>query len=433
MTLRLPLALAGVLALGLPAAATAQSLDYGNVDGGSDAPSAGKSDSGGKSNDRGGRGGRRDYGVTITPYIEAAQIVTAELEPGNDVLTYSRLSAGLDAEIAGRYNAASVSVRYERYFGWGKKASDGDVISGIARGYATVVPGLQVEAGALATQSKIDGNGTVGGIGSIGGIGSESGKVYSAYAGPTLATHAGPVQIDANYRIGYTKVETPDDVVAFPGGNAIDVFDESVVQDANVHAGVKPGDVLPVGLGVGGGFYQEDISNLDQRVRDMHARADVMLPVGQDLALVGGVGYEDVEISARDAVRDVNGLPVIDSDGRYVTDKSVPRVMAYDVDGLIWDAGVVWKPSKRTQLEAHVGKRYGTTSYYGSFSYAPGSRSSINIAVYDNVAGFGGQPQPVDRRSQRLCRLAPGQQLPQRRARLGSLLDLPRSRCRGQL
>jgi hypothetical protein len=51
------------------------------------------------------------------------------------------------------------------------------------------------------------------------------------------------------------------------------------------------------------------------------------LPVGNDLALVGGVGWENVKISSRDAVRDpVTGLAGDRRDGRYVTDKSAPRV-----------------------------------------------------------------------------------------------------------
>ena len=53
--------------------------------------------------------------------------------------------------------------------------------------------------------------------------------------------------------------------------------------------------------------------------------------------------------------------------------------------------GVMWRPSRRTALEAHVGKRYGSTSYYGTFAYAPNDRSSINIGVYDSISGFGGQ------------------------------------------
>ena len=51
----------------------------------------------------------------------------------------------------------------------------------------------------------------------------------------------------------------------------------------------------------------------------------------------------------------------------------------------------MWRPSIRTSLEAHVGRRYGSTTYYGSLSYAPHVNSSLNVSVYDNITGFGGQ------------------------------------------
>lgn len=383
-------ALAALLVCTLPLAATAQTIGYGNVDGpgsgsGADAPGSGK-DGHGARNGRAGRGG--GHGVSITPYIEAQQIVTAELSPGDDVLTYSQLAAGVDASVAGRNNAASLSLRYEHRFGWGR-AQDDDTISGIARGYATVVPGLTVEAGGLAARTRVEADGSA--VLSPIESGDAVTQVYSVYAGPSVATHAGDVAINANYRVGYTKVDSPDAVVVAPGERPVDVFDDSVVQMADVHAGVKPGDALPVGVGAGATYYREDVSNLDQRVKDFSARADVTVPVTNTFALVGGVGYEDVEVSSRDAVRDANGAPVIGADGRYVTDKSAPRVLAYDTSGLIWDAGVIWRPSRRTALEAHVGRRYGSTTYYGSFAYAPSRRSALNISVYDNVAGFGGQ------------------------------------------
>jgi len=328
-------------------------------------------------------------GLAISPYIEAAQIVTADLSPGNDVLTYSRLAAGVDAGVSGRNNAASVSLRYERYIGWGGGASDGDVISGIARGYTTITRGLQIEAGALASRSKVDGDGAS----SLGGFGGDSGRVYSFYAGPTLARQVGDVKLDAAYRFGYTKFDSDgdDDEVFTPGVINVDPFDDSTMHQADLHAGVRPGVWLPVGIGLGAGYYREDVSNLDQRVEDFHARADFTLPVSLDLALVAGVGYENVKISARDVLRDGNGVPVLDSDGRLVTDDGAPRITAYETDGIIWDAGVLWRPSRRTSLEAHVGKRYGSTTYYGSFAYAPNARSSFNVSVYDNVAGFGGE------------------------------------------
>jgi hypothetical protein len=82
---------------------------------------------------------------------------------------------------------------------------------------------------------------------------------------------------------------------------------------------------------------------------------------------------------------------VIGSDGRLVTDESQPRQIAFETEGLIWDAGVLWRPSRRTALEAHVGRRYGSTVYYGSFAYAPDNRSSVNVSVYDGLTSFGGQ------------------------------------------
>jgi hypothetical protein len=375
----------------LPAAAAAQSIGYGNVAAGGDSGGAGGGAPGaadGGRHDRGERGGRNAYGVRVTPYIEAAQIVGAELSPGSDVLTYSELAAGVDASVAGRYNAASLSLRYEHRFGWGK-AEDDDTLSGIARGYATVVPGVRIEAGGLAARTRVEGDGTAV-VSPLDG-GDSVTQVYAVYAGPSVSTHAGDVAITGNYRFGYTRVNSPDGLAVSPGQTPADVFDSSKVQMADLHAGLKPGEGLPVGVGAGATYYREDIANLDQRIEDFAARGDVTVPLTNTLALVGGLGYEDVEISSRDAVRGPGGAPVVGPDGRYVTDKSAPRVLAYDTSGLIWDAGVIWRPSRRTALEAHVGRRYGSTSYYGSFAYAPNPRSSVNVSVYDNVAGFGGQ------------------------------------------
>ena len=79
--------------------------------------------------------------VKVTPYIEAQQVVTAELSPGNEVLTYSTVAAGLEANLNGRNAQAGVAVRYERRFGWGSnKISDSDVVSGVARANVALVP-----------------------------------------------------------------------------------------------------------------------------------------------------------------------------------------------------------------------------------------------------------------------------------------------------
>lgn len=389
-TARMMAWLAAVLAMALPAGAMAQAIGYDQVgeDAGASSPAQAEPFEPKKSAKRAakGKGERR---LVVQPYIQIDQVVDAELSPGNDVLTYTQVAAGVDAAISGRRNALSASVRYERHIGWGKRASDGDAISGVVRGYATVTPGLTIEAGGLATQINVENGGPALTGGRLDDTSTTN--VYSVYGGPSVTTRAGDVNINANYRAGFTKVEQPDAFVAAPGGPAADVLDKSVTQVADVEAGVAPYEVLPIGLGVAGSFYQEDISNLDQRVRDMQARALVTVPVSRTVQAVGAIGYEDVEISSRDAVRDANGDPVIGSDGRFRTDKSAPRQIAYEADGLIWDVAVMWRPSRRTSLSAHVGRRYGSTSFGGTLAYAPNDRSQLSVAVYDNVAGFGGQ------------------------------------------
>ena len=145
----------------------------------------------------------------IVPYIEAAQIFTAELEPGNDTVTYTAVAAGVDASIAGRNSAASVSLRYERRIGYDDNSVDGDTISGVARAGIALTRGVTLEAGALAAQTRVEGNGAAS-VGGFAGDDDATSQVYSAYAGPSVHTMAGDVEVEGHYRFGYTRVEAPD-------------------------------------------------------------------------------------------------------------------------------------------------------------------------------------------------------------------------------
>ena len=368
------------VALALSAPVHAQS--YGGYGSGSGTAESGDDEA----EDQGQRASERR--TEIRPYIEASQGFIWEISPGDDVVTYTQLAAGVDAAITGRNVGGTVSLRYERNFSWSDEMADNDTLSGIIRGYAAVIPNvLTIEAGALASTSRIDQSGasTMNPL-----VGDDlTSTTYAVYAGPTLQTQVGDVGVSANYRIGYTRVDGPDSLAT--NGTLVDVFDESVAHSANIRLGTSPGEPLPVGIGVGAGFYQEDIDNLDQRVRDAYVRGDVTVPVTPTLAIVGGIGLEDVEVSSRDALRDADGVPVIGADGRYVTDTSGPRRIAYDADGLIWDVGVVWRPSRRTQLQATFGHRYDSETFYGSFNWQPDRRSNLGINVYDGINGFGGR------------------------------------------
>jgi hypothetical protein len=354
--------------------------------GGGDAASAGASaPEKGRSEKRADRR-RTQRTVDVSPYLEIDQVLTADLKNGGDVLTYTNLAVGVDASIVTNRAELAGSVRYEHRIGWNDNLGDSDVVSGLLRGRIEAARGLNLEAGALATRARADGQGAASGL--FIGDASNTADIYSLYAGPTFARRIGGLDVGAGYRFGYTKVEVDEPAILSPGTQPQDIFDSSTNHVAWASVGARPGD-LPFGWQVSGGYEREDASQLDQRYEGKFARADVTMPIGPTVALLGGVGYEDIEIGQRNPVVDANGVPVRDANGRFITDKSAPRQLSFDTDGLIWDAGVMWQPSRRTSLTAKVGRRYGDTIYTGSFSYRADHATSIQVGVYDGLSSFG--------------------------------------------
>jgi hypothetical protein len=374
--------LAGIAFVAFPSAASAQQIasDWSPMDDGAAAAPSETYDapaqvSGEKSK------------VDVTPYIEVQQVLFADLDGGRDILTYTTVAAGVDASIATRRAEGQVSLRYERVIGYDDQVDGQDIVSGLARGSVQVTRNLSFEAGALASRGAADSRGAT--RGSIQPFSDNVTQVYSAYAGPTFTARAGELDINAAYRVGYTRVEEKDAAIIPPGQTPVDLFDDSVSHQATASVGMAPG-TLPFGWVVSGGYAREDAGQLDSRYEGSYVRGDVTVPITDSFAAVGGIGYEKIKITERDVLTDAAGNPVIGSGGRLVTDPASPRLLAYESDGLIWDAGVSWRPSRRTALEARYGHRYGTDTYIGSFSYTPNERMGVNVAVYDSVSGFGG-------------------------------------------
>ncbi|HEX7782210.1 MAG TPA: hypothetical protein VF509_05350 [Sphingobium sp.] len=327
----------------------------------------------------------REKRLEIEPYLEVNQTVLTDIKGGDgDVLAYSSAAAGIDARMTTRDAEGQANVRYEHQFGWGRNVGDQDIISGIARVRVDPVRDLlHLEAGGLATRTSSAYVGASGG--SLAGSDAIA-KIYSGYVSPMLTTTAGDLTINASYLAAYNKVQQ-DSGVSF-GGQRLNSFDSSLYQSAKASVGMQPGP-LPVGWSVGVGYDREDAKPLDQLYQDKWARADLTLPVSPTTAIVGGIGYDDLKIGQRDVLRDANGDPVISSSGRLVTDKSSPRQLSYDFDGLMWDVGVLWRPSRRTSLEARFGQRYGSWRFTGNLTWQPDRDSSVSVTVFDGIDSFG--------------------------------------------
>jgi hypothetical protein len=146
---------------------------------------------------------------------------------------------------------------------------------------------------------------------------------------------------------------------------------------------------LPFGWTIGAGWAREDVDRLDQDYEAKFVRGDVILPVSPTFAVTAGVGYENIESSQQDILRGPDGRPLVTPGGRLIADPSRPRLLAYDQSGVIWDAGVIWRPSRRTELQARLGRRYGDMTYTGSFRHQLSSAYAISGSVYDSVDSFG--------------------------------------------
>ncbi len=326
----------------------------------------------------------------VSPYLQVDQVVTADLKNTKDVLTYTSVSAGIDATVSTNRAEVQINYQYQHNFSWEKGVGDSDVHTGLARARYELVPNtLNLEAGALATRARADIRGAAPGINSSLRQNNVT-QVYSAYAGPAFSSNVGPVDVSAAYRFGYTKVEAKDNLDLPTGQQRLDQFDDSFSHNATASFGMSPG-VLPFGWAVAGSYEREQTGQLSQRFESKGVRGDVVLPVTQSISLIGGVGYEDIQISQKNALVDATGAPVVDNRGRFQTDPASPRVLAYNQDGIYWDAGVEWRPSRRTSLTASVGRRYDSMSYTGSFSWQPSEETSIGFGVFDDVTTFGQQ------------------------------------------
>lgn len=323
----------------------------------------------------------------VTPYLEVQQVLSADLNEGGDVLTYTSLAGGIDASASTRRVEAQISYRYERRISWNDDLGDDDVHSGIAQARVKLTPGLSLDAGGLAARSRADGQGPIFGFNTVDDP--NAAEVYSVYAGPTLSTRVGPLSVGAAYRLGYVAVDdnSSRDFLNDGDDRGRDSFDSSVSHNLSASVGMGPGE-FPVGWTIGAGYVREDVDQLDSAFEGKYVRGDIVYPVSATLAVTAGVGYEKMRSEQDDIVRTAAGLPVLDEDGDLIADKSKPRLLTYDESGLIWDAGVIWRPSRRTELQARFGKRYGGETVTGSLRHEINSAFAVQASVYDSVSSF---------------------------------------------
>jgi hypothetical protein len=324
--------------------------------------------------------------VDVGGFVEIQAGVSAELSGGDsllgedETLTYTSVAAGVEGQVVTRRVAASFGYRYERRLELSGDLPDTDVHSGIAQVRAQIVPGmLEVEAGGIATRT--------GGTGRAIGVTEREGsaQIYSGYAGPTFTTRAGPVALNAFYRLGYVSVD--DDSLA--GAASPERGFDSTVHLAGASASMAPG-VLPFGWNVSAGHVSENSSSFDTEFESQFIRGDAVLPVNPSLALTAGIGYSRGQASQRNVLRGANGQPLVDANGNFLPDLTGARLTTYDQDGLFADAGFIWRPTPRSELQLRAGiNDDGDPIVAGSAAFQVGRFFGFSFNLYDDDETFG--------------------------------------------
>jgi hypothetical protein len=330
--------------------------------------------------------------TTITPYIEVQQVFTADLTGHDqDAVTYTGAAAGVDITLDSQRLHGQIDYRYDHYFSWSNKYRDTDIQNGLATIVYQPTPEISLNAGGIATRAR----GTLGQQtpGFLVGNLDNTTQVYAVEAGPSYAGHLGDLSLNADYRFGWTKsTDGQGDYDLGPGQPVLQNNFTTTDQVVDAAIGMAPGaGSLPFGWQVSGGWNQDNVHFLDARLRDYFGRADITVPVSDTLALEAGAGYENDRASQAAILTDADGNAILTKKRHLQADKSKPRELSYDEDGLIWDVGVLWRPSARTTLEVRGGQRYGQTVITGRFSDQITPNSSVQVVAYDDIESFGRQ------------------------------------------
>lgn len=303
----------------------------------------------------------------VHPYLEIGQVVTADLEPQGPALTYSQATMGVDVTQRGVRSEAQLSYRYERIIGWGAAKGQQSRHIGFARASANAVPNLlDVEVGALATQVR---NSLDGPSPSLLPVDRQQlTQLYSTYAGAQLRPSLGPLSARARYYVGYTRAD-----VRQSGAATSDVrFGSALAQDALASVGMAPG-ILPFGWSLSGSWAREDQSSLSQYITSRTLRGEIVLPLLPNLAVTAGVDHGWNRVGQKS----VGGA------------NPVPPKLLYVWDGRGWDAGVYWRPSARTSVQARYGRRHGSDLVLIDATWEASQHSYVSAQVYDQEQSFG--------------------------------------------
>lgn len=331
----------------------------------------------------------------VIPYVEASQVIGADFggsqQSGSEVFlpdgpaAYSSLTVGAEGAATTRRTAIAVSLRFEQRVEQAGDEGNDNRIEGLVRGRLALVPGVvTLDAGGIATRIRDD----LALRGSNGDASAE--QHYALFAGPQFQIEHDNLRFQGHYRLGYGWAD--DDLLPSVDGHTaslptlhsqLDRRRAETSHSSAIRASLLPNS-FPKGteLTVKGSWDRQEAEGRNARLKVTRSTAGVtaQIPVSHSVALAGEIGYEALRIAVSHPTV-LQGAAPADTVSIIATN--------YKSDGLAGVVGIVWRPSRRAELQAFAGRRFGSQTYYGSLHFAPTRRSKANIAIYDRVGTYG--------------------------------------------
>lgn len=320
-------------------------------------------------------------------FLDVEQISEAHFSGFGDDVTYTQVAGNLVGQVKNRRIVATGSYRLSYRIPVAGEIGKSLTQDGVMRIDANVIEEwLTIQSGAIVTRSRVDPSGAAPQTNSANS--SNLTQTYSAFFQPAFSHRFGDLATAATFRHAYTKNENSSGAATLTGPPT-DRFDASTNQEATVSLGMAQ-SALPFDWQLSAAYRRENATNLAKHTRAANLIGEIKIPVGPEIALVTSAGYERTRISEREAlINPLTGLPVVTSAGKFIVDPASPRTITYDVDGLIADAGVIWRPSRRARFEMRGGYRYGGASVTGLVEIQPNERTSMTLAITDRIESFG--------------------------------------------
>ena len=348
-----------------------------------------------------GGGGGADTGVTgggstaarprnrpeFSAGIDFQQIMERQFQGDGDDVTYSEVSGNVGVQVKNRRIVASGSYRASYRIAEQGDAGKSFNQDGVMRAQAILIQEwLTVDTGVIVTRSRVDPGGAAPQTNSAGA--KNLTQTYSTFIQPNFTRHFGELGFNATYRYSFTKNEG---TLASLGvtGPQVNRFDDSIGHQATASLGMKQSE-LPFDWTASIEYARENASSLAKHTRSLNASAEITVPVTRSVALVSSGGYERIRISERPALLDpITLLPVTDDNGRFIPDPAQPRELTYEISGFIADAGVIWRPSRRTRFELRAGYRYDDLTVTGLVEWKFSDRTGMTFILSDRIESFG--------------------------------------------